>query len=39
MGKPINSSDPWVAGHGGRQPDLEKMADLFSVKLRMNGSR
>jgi hypothetical protein len=39
MGKLVDSGEPWVAGHGGRRPDLEKMADLFSVKLRMNGSR
>jgi hypothetical protein len=39
MGKPVDSGEPWVAGNGGRRPDLEKVADLFSVELRMNGSR
>jgi hypothetical protein len=38
-GEPVDSGEPWVAGHGGRRPDLEKMADLFSVRLRMNGGR
>jgi hypothetical protein len=38
-GKLIASGEPREASHGGRWPGLEKMADLFSVRSRMIGSR